>query len=54
MFDIGDVIVYSEHGLCQVDDICEKTIAGVTRSCVFFILVFSHISVLDFLFVNTM
>jgi CarD family transcriptional regulator len=32
MFDIGDVIVYSEHGLCQVDDICEKTIAGVTRT----------------------
>jgi CarD family transcriptional regulator len=32
MFDIGDVIIYSEHGLCQIDDICEKTIAGVTRT----------------------
>jgi CarD family transcriptional regulator len=32
MFDIGDVIIYSEHGLCQIDDICDKTIAGVTRT----------------------
>jgi CarD family transcriptional regulator len=32
MFDIGDVIIYSEHGLCQIDDICEKTIAGLTRT----------------------
>jgi CarD family transcriptional regulator len=32
MFDIDDVIIYSEHGLCQIDDICEKTIAGVTRT----------------------
>lgn len=31
MFNIGDVIVYSEHGLCQIDDICEKTISNVTR-----------------------
>jgi CarD family transcriptional regulator len=32
MFEIGDVIIYSEHGLCQIDDICDKTIAGVTRT----------------------
>ncbi|WP_394233530.1 CarD family transcriptional regulator [Niallia oryzisoli] len=32
MFDIGDVIVYSEHGLCQIDEICDKTISGVTRT----------------------
>src|SRR4051794_21089212 len=32
MFNIGDVIVYSEHGLCQIDDICEKTFTGVTRT----------------------
>lgn len=31
MFNIGDVIIYSEHGLCEIDDICDKTIAGVTR-----------------------
>ncbi|WP_338448146.1 CarD family transcriptional regulator [Niallia oryzisoli] len=32
MFDIGDVIVYSEHGLCQIDEICDKTFAGITRT----------------------
>nr|WP_295973877.1 CarD family transcriptional regulator [uncultured Bacillus sp.] len=32
MFNIGDVIVYSAHGLCQIDDICEKTVANVTRT----------------------
>ena len=32
MFNIGDVIVYSVHGLCKVDDICEKTFSDVTRT----------------------
>ena len=32
MFDIGDKIIYSVHGLCQIDDICEQTVAGVTRT----------------------
>ncbi|WP_161487140.1 CarD family transcriptional regulator [Neobacillus mesonae] len=32
MFSIGDVIIYSVHGLSRVDDICEKTIANVTRT----------------------
>lgn len=32
MFNIGDLIVYSGHGICQVDDICSKTFAGVTRN----------------------
>ncbi len=32
MFDIGDIIIYSVHGLCQIDDISEQTIAGVTRT----------------------
>lgn len=32
MFNIGDVIIYSEHGLCEIDDICDRTIAGVTRT----------------------
>jgi CarD family transcriptional regulator len=32
MFKIGDVIVYSVHGLCQIDDICDKTIANVTKT----------------------
>lgn len=32
MFKIGDTVIYSAHGLCKIDDICEKTIAGVTRT----------------------
>ncbi|MGX9135690.1 CarD family transcriptional regulator [Rummeliibacillus sp. JY-2-4R] len=32
MFEIGDVIIYSEHGLCQIDDICEKTFSDVTKT----------------------
>ena len=30
MFNIGDVIIYSSHGLCQIDDICEKTYGDTT------------------------
>lgn len=32
MFKIGDTVIYSAHGLCKIDDICEKTISGVTRT----------------------
>lgn len=32
MFKIGEIIIYSVHGLCQIDDIKEQTIAGVTRT----------------------
>lgn len=32
MFNIGDVIIYSAHGLSQIDDICEKTFSNVTRT----------------------
>lgn len=31
MFNIGDVIIYSVHGLSKIDDICERTISNVTR-----------------------
>lgn len=31
MFNIGDLVIYSTHGVCKIDDISEKTIAGVTR-----------------------
>ncbi|MBM4762926.1 CarD family transcriptional regulator [Bacillus sp. B15-48] len=31
MFNIGDLIIYSAHGLCKIDDICDKTISGITR-----------------------
>jgi CarD family transcriptional regulator len=32
MYNIGDLIIYSAHGICEIDDICEKTIAGVTKN----------------------
>jgi CarD family transcriptional regulator len=30
MYNIGDLIIYSAHGICKIDDICEKTISGNT------------------------
>ncbi|EKN66609.1 CarD family transcriptional regulator [Neobacillus bataviensis LMG 21833] len=32
MFTIGDLVIYSAHGICKIDDICEKTISGITRT----------------------
>src|SRR3954447_18247998 len=32
MFEIGDLIIYSAHGICKIEDICERTVSGVTRS----------------------
>ncbi|MFC2948882.1 CarD family transcriptional regulator [Virgibacillus sediminis] len=32
MFNVGDVIIYSVHGLSKIDDICDKTYGDVTRS----------------------
>ena len=31
MFNIGDLIIYSGHGICQIDEICDKSIIGVTK-----------------------
>lgn len=31
MFNIGDLVIYSAHGICKIDDICDKTVAGKTR-----------------------
>ena len=31
MFEVGDVVIYSEHGLCKIDDICERDLFGETR-----------------------
>lgn len=31
MYKTGDVIVYSAHGLCRIEDITERTIQDVTR-----------------------
>ncbi|MEH7306801.1 CarD family transcriptional regulator [Neobacillus drentensis] len=32
MFNNGDLVIYSAHGICKIDDICEKTIAGMTKT----------------------
>lgn len=32
MFNIGDLIIYSAHGICKIDDICEKTVVGITKT----------------------
>lgn len=32
MFNIGDCIIYSSHGICQIDDIVENTYSGITKS----------------------
>ncbi|MCM3387521.1 CarD family transcriptional regulator [Ureibacillus chungkukjangi] len=32
MYNIGDTIIYSSHGLCQIDGISEKTFSGVTKT----------------------
>src|SRR5881227_3599734 len=32
MFKTGDLIIYSGHGICRVDDICDKTYAGITKT----------------------
>lgn len=31
MFKVGDLIIYSTHGVCKIDDICEKSFRDVTR-----------------------
>ncbi|MBM7869112.1 CarD family transcriptional regulator [Clostridium pascui] len=31
MFNIGDLIIYSAHGVCRIDDICKNTYFGVTK-----------------------
>lgn len=32
MFNIGDLVIYSAHGICEINDICDKTVSGATRS----------------------
>lgn len=31
MFKVGDLIIYSIHGICRVDDICEKIFQDVRK-----------------------
>ncbi|MGF7046446.1 CarD family transcriptional regulator [Paenibacillus sp. DS2015] len=32
MFNIGDLIIYSGHGICEIDSICEKTYLDVCNN----------------------
>lgn len=32
MFKKGDLVLYSSHGICKIDDVSEKTISHVTKS----------------------
>ncbi|WP_047985935.1 CarD family transcriptional regulator [Ornithinibacillus californiensis] len=32
MFNIGELVVYSDHGVCKIDSISEKTYGGKTRT----------------------
>ncbi|MGP0586398.1 CarD family transcriptional regulator [Paenibacillus timonensis] len=32
MFHEGDLIIYSVHGVCRIDDVCVKSLAGVSKS----------------------
>ncbi|MEC1526197.1 CarD family transcriptional regulator, partial [Neobacillus niacini] len=32
MYHIGDLVIYSAHGICKINDICNKTVSGITRS----------------------
>ncbi|MEF9951950.1 MAG: CarD family transcriptional regulator [Clostridium sp.] len=32
MFNKGDLVIYSSHGICRVDDICELDVYGSTKT----------------------
>ncbi|MUV37000.1 hypothetical protein JNUCC1_00806 [Lentibacillus sp. JNUCC-1] len=32
MLQTGDLAIYSTHGICRIDEICDKTYAGKTRT----------------------
>ncbi|MCB2291796.1 CarD family transcriptional regulator [Clostridium sp. CS001] len=32
MFNIGDLVIYSTHGICHIDEICEKTYLDITKN----------------------
>ena len=32
MFNIGDVVIYSAHGISKIDNICEKPFSNVTKT----------------------
>lgn len=32
MYKVGDVVIYSTHGLCSIEDICEQTFNDITKT----------------------
>jgi CarD family transcriptional regulator len=32
MLNIGDLVIYSGHGICKIDDICDQTYSGYTKT----------------------
>ncbi len=32
MYNVGDVVIYSSHGLCSIEDICEQTFSDITKT----------------------
>jgi len=32
MYSVGDVVIYSSHGLCSIEDICEQTFSDITKT----------------------
>lgn len=32
MLNIGDLVIYSGHGICKIDDICDQTYTGNTQT----------------------
>lgn len=32
MLNIGDLVIYSGHGICKIDDICDQTYSGNTKT----------------------
>lgn len=32
MLHVGELIIYAAHGVCRIDDICDRTIMGTTRT----------------------
>lgn len=41
IFTIGDLVIYSGHGICRIDDICDQTYSGIERTYIFKELAYS-------------
>ncbi|MEK4426749.1 CarD family transcriptional regulator [Solibacillus sp. FSL K6-1523] len=32
MYNVGDTVIYSSHGLCSIEEICEQTFSEITKN----------------------